>query len=128
MLAWTEARRVKLEGPDAQGYPRLVRHHTENGYDEDGLVPDLVELGKLKLKLRLKKVAGEWRVYSVDHQQLYLVDTTTRAKRSCRAPRCRRAALAALSLGARRVPRAAAQRQGAQAAHRRPPLHHRARV
>ena len=66
VLAWASAARL----PKGKG--------KEPPLDVDGsLVPDLVELPRLKMSLRCERRGGELRVYSVDHALLYLVDTTT---------------------------------------------------
>ena len=69
VLAW--AKRVRLEGEGAW---------SEDADTPLGLVPDLVELPRLKLTLRAERHGDDWRLYSVDHAKLYVLDTVSESE------------------------------------------------
>ena len=71
VLAWADASRLL---PSAQDGTPSARH--------DELVADLIELPRLKLSLRaVQSPSGEWRIYSSDHSNFYLVDSMVQRRR-----------------------------------------------
>eukprot|EP00966_Prymnesium_polylepis_P135209 3125348-Prymnesium_polylepis.1 len=82
VLVWTKRSRLVGEAP-----------WSNNGDQQLGLIPDLVELPRLKLSLRAEKHGDEWRLCekcltanaspthnSVDHSKLYVLDVASESE------------------------------------------------
>ena len=69
VLAWAKRSRLEGEAP-----------WSTNTDQQLGLVPDLVELPRLKLSLRAEKHGDDWRLYSVDHSKLYVLDVASESE------------------------------------------------